>query len=519
MIRYLVIPLLIIAGLVALWVWAGTGEPVELHWDGTIYTIGEEPRTAALVLAGLSALVIALWTLLVWLWQLPARLRAGRSIRRRDRALEAVETSLLAGAAGDLQTAEKQAARARDLSGSERLGRVLSARAAETSGNSGAALLHYGALAEDPQAAPAALRGLAEQHFRRGEYPEAVAQAHQAFARNPKAQWAFDLLFRAQVAAHDWGGALNTLAEGEAGRHIDADTARRRRAVLETALADAYEAQGRAEEAREAATAAAAREPEFAPGVALAARLLARVGETRRARKLVEAAWSRRPHPALSLAYRDLVAGRRQGLGALFPRKDMDDLVALNPAHRESRLLEVEQAIGEGEWVRAWNAIEPLLEDASSRVCLLAARIETGLGNADEARTWMERAATAPTEADWSDLDPSGEAFDYAPADWARLVSSYGEGGELIHPRLERNQASRASAHIPAMATGSAIGSGTDSIGVGHDTQAGPQVGAAVGVEPAPSRAPGADAPTSAVPAPDGSGDIATRLDKLLRKG
>jgi len=50
----------------------------------------------------------------------------------------------------------------------------------------------------------------------------------------------------------------------------------------------------------------------------------------------------------------------------------------------------------------------------------------------------MERAATAPAEADWSDLDPEGEAFDYMDQDWRRLVFSFGEKGELIHPRYEQ---------------------------------------------------------------------------------
>ena len=68
------------------------------------------------------------------------------------------------------------------------------------------------------------------------------------------------------------------------------------------------------------------------------------------------------------------------------------------------------------------------------------ARIEFALGHADEARSWIVRAPAAPQEPDWSDIDPSGRAFAYAPADWARLVSTYAETGELIHPRFERRE-------------------------------------------------------------------------------
>ena len=57
--------------------------------------------------------------------------------------------------------------------------------------------------------------------------------------------------------------------------------------------------------------------------------------------------------------------------------------------------------------------------------------------SSDAQRLWLERAAVAPSEPDWSDLDPHGTAFDYTDQDWRRLVFSFGETGELIHPRFE----------------------------------------------------------------------------------
>jgi len=75
-----------------------------------------------------------------------------------------------------------------------------------------------------------------------------------------------------------------------------------------------------------------------------------------------------------------------------------------------------------------------------ARLCGLMARIANAAGHADEARAWMARGVTAQQEPDWTDLDPAGRAFAYAPTDWARLVSTYAETGELIHPRLERRE-------------------------------------------------------------------------------
>jgi HemY protein len=60
-----------------------------------------------------------------------------------------------------------------------------------------------------------------------------------------------------------------------------------------------------------------------------------------------------------------------------------------------------------------------------------------------DAQMWTERATTAPHELDWSDLDPEGPGFGYEPQDWRRLVFSYGDSGELVHPRAERQAAIR----------------------------------------------------------------------------
>ena len=505
MIRYVVIPLLIVIALIAGWIWIGPGEEVSLVYRGVSY--GMDLRNALLALAAAVAAIIAVWSLVVWLWQLPGRIKSGLGLRRRDQALHAMEDALLAGAEGNPELARKKAERARKLIESERLGRIVSAQAAEAAGDRSEAKAHYEALLDDPRTAPTAQRGLANALMEEGDYAGAIAHAHLAYSQSRDARWAFDTLFRAQVASHAYSDALHTLGEGEHRRHIDANTARRRRVVLETALADRWEEQGRAEEARDLAVAAATRDPEFAPAVALASRLLTRVGERRRARKLIEAAWSRRPHPALGFAYRDVIADAPDagvgGVLARFSPKTVETLVGLNPDHRESVLLEVEQALGGERYVEAWKRLSPLLDDTpSSRLCLLAARCEAGLGNEREARIWMERAATAPTEGDWSDLDPSGDAFTYSDPDWHRLVYSYGERGELIHPRLEGNAPTRPATSMPeppAAAEPALVSEPLDEV-----------------IVPAGEPTPAPVAPAPVPQALDSDADIAARLDRLL---
>ena len=169
----------------------------------------------------------------------------------------------------------------------------------------------------------------------------------------------------------------------------------------------------------------------------MAARLLAADGKLGRAAATLENAWRAAPHPALWLAYRDLRTDETPRERA----KRLSDLAAVNPTHRESLFLYVEQALIAGDPVAAREASKALEgEPVTARIAGLMARAAFATGSADEARVWLAQGINAPHEADWSDLDPEGRAFAYHAADWARLVLTYAENGELIHPRHERSE-------------------------------------------------------------------------------
>jgi len=390
--------------------------------------------------------LVALWSLITWLWRLPHRVKSGVGLRRRNQALDAMEEALIAGAEGDVTKARKKAEKARNLIGSEDLGRMVSAQAAEACGDSEEAITQYKAMLTSERTLATGQRGLAQQLMGAGDLQGAIEQAQRAYAENKSARWAFDILFQAQVADGQWMEASQTLDKGERRKHIDKTTARRRKAVLLTAEADKLNDAGQVDAAMDIAVTAAEDAPEFAPAAGLAAKLLGQKGGIKKASQLIEKTWSKAPHPALSLAYRDLHANQSDKARA----KHMRNLVKANPAHRESILLEIEDFLAAGDAVTAWSALSPMVNEGipSARLCMLAAQAETMLKNPQDARVWMERAATAPAEADWSDLDPEGDAFDYTDQDWRRLVFSFGEKGELIHPRYERGAARRAALAI-----------------------------------------------------------------------
>ena len=441
MMKYIITILVFLVAILSLLFWVGGDIFLTLTSSATsgVFAFGEIRMSWQAVIVGVVVAtlgLIALWSLFLWLWRLPRRVKSGVGLRRRNQALDAMEEALLAGAKGDVKKARKKAEVARNLIGSTELGRVISALSAEAAGDRDVAVEHYQAMLESDKTRATGQRGLAQNMLATGDIPGAIEQCREAYSTNPDARWAFDTLFKAEVANHQWLDAEESLDKGEQHKHVEKNIARRRRAVLNTAEADRLHDEGEYAAALELAVKAHRFAPEFAPATALAAKLYKIQGEPKAATKLIEKSWSQAAHPALSLSFLDTledVDGRARD-------KKLAALVKQAPEHRETKIIQAEDYLRRGDAVKAWAILSPLLRgDAppSSRLCLLAAQSEDRLNNPTDAKLWLQRAAIAPREADWSDLDPSGESFDYTPQDWRRLVFSFGDTGELIHPRAD----------------------------------------------------------------------------------
>ena len=501
MTKYIIAILLFIAALAAMLLYIGDDvkllisssaesgplvfAPLELTW-----------QIAILLGTAFIAGLIGLWSLALWLWRLPRRVKSGVGLRRRNQALDAMEDALIAGAEGDMKTARKKAEKARQLISSTDLGRIISAQAAEACGDSEEAVAQYTAMLESDKTRVTGQRGLAQNMLATGNLAGAIEQAQTAYSATKNARWAFDTLFKAQVADHRWVDALETLETGAGRKHIGKDEAARRRAVLLTAEADRLHDAADNDAALGEVTKALSAANDFAPAVALGAKLWRQAGQGKKAASLIEKAWATGPHPALALAYRDVFAGEGKSAEKTLSKK-ITGLIGKNPDHRESVLLAVEENLRSGDAVAAWSGLSPLITGdtaPTARLCLLAAEAEANLKNDADARLWMQRAATAPREPDWSDLDPSGESFDYTAQDWRRLVFSYGENGTLIHPRAEAQAARK----LPDVINSVGRSPEREAIGEPENT---------------PPRQP--DDPGEVE---DNSDDLAGRLDSLLDK-
>ncbi|MEL6385776.1 MAG: heme biosynthesis HemY N-terminal domain-containing protein [Pseudomonadota bacterium] len=429
--------LLVVAVLIGL---VGLGTYWLFTLEGTVAvsvpgTTAELSLGLALLLLVVAALGIAMaWWLLSGLVSLPWSLGRSRHLSQVRKANKSLTEGLLAAEAGDARAALKLAKKAGKHAEDDRLKLLLEARAAEASEDWSEAERAWSQLQRLPGGELAGLRGSAAAALERGDKTTAEVRAKDALALKSDADWPFNSLFDLQVSRQEWGAALQTLAIGERRGLISGDRLKRRRAVLLTALATTLTETDRVA-AQRALAEALRNAPGFPPAACFGARHLASDGKVKAAQGVIDLAWKARPHPALSQLSRKLSPGNSQAT----INTRLKGLVDANPGHRESRILQAEIAIDTKQWVEAVRTLAILVEEKpTARLCLLMARALAGYDDPAEAERWSKMAATAAREADWSDLDPKGTAFDFAPADWSRMVYAFGDVGDLVHPRHER---------------------------------------------------------------------------------
>lgn len=439
MIRTAIVLFLVASLAVAAMALGGDAGVASLVWRG--WRVDMTAAAAALLVLLVSLLATIFWSFLKWLLEAPQRAARTRAEAKRKQGGEALARGFLAAAAGDGSEARRLAQKAADLAeDAPALVRVLAAQAAEAAGDLPAAKAAYSAMLGFPDMRLAGLKGLMQTALAEGDRDAALRHAQSAYGLAKTARWAWRALVDSRLEAGDWAAALDLVQGAQERKIVSPLVADRTRAALLAASAASFE--GHANErlraqALEYAQQAVKLRPDFAPGVVMAARLLAADGKVGRAATMIESAWKSQPHPALWLAYRDLRTDETPRERA----RRLSALAALNPEARESRVLTVEQALIGGEIGAARGAAATLADEpVTQRLAGLQARAANAAGAVDEARAWIARGAAAPQEADWSDLDPEGRAFAYRPEDWTRLVAVYGETGELIHPRLERRE-------------------------------------------------------------------------------
>lgn len=432
MIRIILLVLIILAAIIGAYQLLSIEGGMQINAFGLEIELNVLWSVIGLLLLG--CLIAFIISLLSGFWKLPQKIGRGRAERRRKQGNQALADGLLAAEAGDAKAALKHAKKAGQYAEDERLKLLLEARAAEVSDDWSGAERAWGQLARLPGGQLAGLRGAATAAAERGDGAMAEERARAALALKSDADWPFQSLFDLQVAKGDWKTALETLALGAKRGLISGDSLRRRRAVLHTARAAGLGVDQR-QLAQKSLAEAIRAAPTFPPAAWHGARQLMVSGKTKAAQGVLELAWKARPHPALAQLARKLSSSDTSEI----INQRLLALAGSNPEHRESRILHAEAAMDARNWVKAVKILADLVEQGSTaRLCLLMERALSGYGDQEEAARWARMAVTASREADWSDIDPKGGAFEYSKEDWARLVYKFGDVGELVHPRYER---------------------------------------------------------------------------------
>jgi HemY protein len=376
------------------WLAERPGE-IAVTWLG--YEIRTSLMVAAIVTAAVLALFAALWTLIRALIHTPRAAQGYFAARRRDKGYHALSQGMIALGAGDESGASKQAAEARRLLPGEPLALLLSAQAAQLRGDHTAAREAFEGMAAGPDTKLLGWHGLFVEAQRQGKHEAARHYAEEAARARPQLAWAGTALFEYQSASGEWDEALRTLAANTQAGLVDKTRSQRLQAVLHTARTMELEA-GEPEKARTAALEAHRLAPDLVPAAVLAARLNSRLGDVKRAAKVIETTWRLFPHAELADAY----AAVRPGDSNVERMKRIRRLADLRPNNAEASFALARAAIDARDWGEARRAIEWLVRDKpSERACLLMAEIEEGDGDRGRVRDWLARAVRAPRDPNW----------------------------------------------------------------------------------------------------------------------
>ncbi len=318
---------------------------------------------------------------------------------RERRGFNALSDGLVAAATGDARAASKQAAKAEKLLNRPDLTRLLSAQAAELSGDRARTYEAYKAMLPNDRTRPLALQGLTRLKIEEGDTDTAMALAKKAFALRPDNERVLRTLFDLQSKKEDWAGARETLTASMHARLLPRDVGVRRDAVLSLADARAALAAGNTSRGNEAALQANRLAPTLVPAAALAARVQAGNGSKRKAAKTLTSAWAAAPHPDLAAAFAAIEPEETPEAR----RKRFGTLIAAAPGHPESRLLAAELALAAEDFPAARKALGDLAEtEPTTRSLALMAAIERGQGAPDEVvRGWLTKALGASRGPQW----------------------------------------------------------------------------------------------------------------------
>ncbi|SEL53232.1 HemY protein [Roseovarius azorensis] len=318
---------------------------------------------------------------------------------RQEKGYRALSEGMLALASGEGNLAMAKAAKAEKYLRKPALTNLITAQAAEMSGDRRKAEEVYKRLLQNDKTRFVGVHGILRQKLAAGDTDTALKLAQTAFALKPRHAEVQDTLLQLQAEKHDWKGARATLGAKLKYGSLPRDVHKRRDAVL--ALSEARDVldEGKTIEAREAAIEANRLSPDLIPAAVLAARGYAEQGNKRNALRVINKAWLMHPHPDLAAAFAAIEPDETPAQRL----KRFAKLLKVHPDNRETRLLEAELNLAAEDFPAARRALGTLAEiEPDARALTIMAAIERGEGAPDAVvKGWLARALSAPRGPQW----------------------------------------------------------------------------------------------------------------------
>ncbi|NVK61386.1 MAG: heme biosynthesis protein HemY [Rhodobacteraceae bacterium] len=340
--------------------------------------------------------------------------------RNRERkGYHALAEGMLALSSGEGKLAMAKAQKADRYLHRPALTNLLTAQAAEMTGDTRKAEEVYKKLIANDETRFVGIRGMMKLKLAKGDTDTALKLAERAFALKPKHAEIQDTLLQLQAQKHDWRGARQTLSAKLKHGALPRDVYRRRDAVLALSEAKDIFAEDKPIEAREAAIASAKGSPDLIPGACMAARSYIAKGEPKKAVRVLKKTWSVEPHPDLAAAFAEIVPDETPAERM----KRFRALTSLRVNHRETRLLKAELALAAEDFPEARRALGDLVEtEPDARVLTIMAAIARGEGAGEaEVRGWLAKALVAPRGPQWV-----CDSCNHIHAEWVPICENCG---------------------------------------------------------------------------------------------
>ncbi|EJF87106.1 heme biosynthesis protein HemY [Bartonella rattimassiliensis] len=364
-------------------------------------------RFSASLITVLSVLILffatlgLVWWLLSFFFSIPRALSNYFYKRHQKRGYEALSKGILATFAGDGMAAQKMEAQvSKYLAGEqEPLIKFLQAQTLSLQNNTVRAIGLYEEMRKEEPTKLVGLYGLFREAMKSKAYEAAQQYAEEALTLSPTLLWAHQAALDRLSAEGEWDKALTVFERAQKAlpRSVRSTPERLHIQVLLLGgqalhLFDTHPVQ-----ARTAILKAHKLAPDFVPITVIAADILYKLNETRKADKMIIAAWQKDPHPDLGTLYLEKEEG---AIGRL---KRAKTLASYNKNAFESIFLIAKAALDAGETVLAKEQAQKALKyHQRESVYLLLADIEEAQGNNQGAvRQWLSLALRAERDPVW----------------------------------------------------------------------------------------------------------------------